>query len=319
MVTLVQNIKETCSRCGKHDLITDAETSEIFCGSCGFVLSERAENWGPEKRSFPDDQINKGRSGDGTSLARHDKGLSTIINQTNRDVTGKPLSASMKKTIERLRVWDSRSQNQPIDRNFRRAFSELYKLKDKLALSDSVVEKAAYIYRKALEKKLVRGRSISAMMGAALYAACREVETPRTLKDIASAMNIKKGDLAACYRKLVKELDLKIPVVDSVQNIARIASIIGISEKTKRCAIEILRKAEESKISAGKNPMSLAATALYISCLKMGETHTQRDLAEAANVTEVTIRNRYKGLLEMLKEVPPNARSMKDVSHNAVK
>lgn len=305
MVISIPNIKETCTRCGKRALITDSETSEIFCTSCGFVLSERVEDWGPEWRSFSDDQTNRGRSGDGTSLARHDRGLSTIINQSNRDVTGKPLSAPMKKTIERLRIWDSRSQSKPVDRNFRKAFSELYKLKDKLALSDTVMEKAAYIYRKAIEKKLVRGRSISAMMGSALYAACREVEAPRTLKDIAKAMDIKKGDLASCYRKLVKELDLKIPVVDSVQNIARIASMIGISEKTKRCAIDILRKAEESKLSAGKNPMSLAATALYISCLKMGETHSQRDLAEAANVTEVTIRNRYKGLAQMLKEEDP--------------
>jgi len=281
-------------------LITDVETGEIFCGGCGFVLSERLESPGPERRSFPDDRINRERTGVGTSLAIHDQGLSTVINPTNRDATGKPLSSSMKKTLKRLRTWDSRSQSQPIDRNLKQAFSELYRVKDKLVLSDSVVEKAAYIYRKALEKKMVRGRSISSMIGSALYAACREVETPRTLKEIAEIMNIKKGDLAACYRKLVHELDLKIPVADSVQNVARIASKIGISEKTKRYSIQILRKAEENKISAGKNPMSLAATALYISCLKMGENHTQRDLAEAANVTEVTIRNRYKGLLELL-------------------
>ena len=300
MVNLIPGIKQSCLRCGKMALITDVETGEIFCGGCGFVLSERIESSGPERRSFPDDRINRERTGVGTSLAIHDQGLSTVINPTNRDATGKPLSSSMKKTLKRLRTWDSRSQSEPIDMNFRQAFNELYRLKDKLALSDSVVEKAAYIYRKALEKKMVRGRSISAMIGSALYAACREVETPRTLKEIAEIMNIKKGDLAACYRKLVHELDLKIPVADSVQNVARIASKIGISEKTKRYSIEILRKAEENKISAGKNPMSLAATALYISCLKMGENHTQRDLAEAANVTEVTIRNRYKGLLELL-------------------
>ncbi len=300
MVNLIPGIKQTCLRCGKMALITDVETGEIFCGGCGFVLSERLESPGPERRSFPDDRINRERTGVGTSLAIHDQGLSTVINPTNRDATGKPLSSSMKKTLKRLRTWDSRSQSQPIDRNLKQAFSELYRVKDKLVLSDSVVEKAAYIYRKALEKKMVRGRSISSMIGSALYAACREVETPRTLKEIAEIMNIKKGDLAACYRKLVHELDLKIPVADSVQNVARIASKIGISEKTKRYSIEILRKAEENKISAGKNPMSLAATALYISCLKMGENHTQRDLAEAANVTEVTIRNRYKGLLELL-------------------
>ena len=301
MANLIPDIKESCSRCGKNALITDAETSEIVCGGCGLVLSERIENSGPERRSFPGDRINRERTGVGTSLAIHDKGLSTVINPTNRDATGKPLSSSMKKTLKRLRTWDSRSQNEPIDRNFRQAFNELYKLKDKLSLSDPVVEKAAYIYRKALEKKLVRGRSISGMMGAALYAACREVETPRTLKDIAETTNIKKKEIARCYRLLLRELSLKMPVVDSVQNVARIASKIGLSEKTKRYAVEILRKAEETKISAGKNPMALAATALYISCVKMGVRHTQRDFAEAANITEVTIRNRHKGLLELVK------------------
>jgi len=300
MVNLIPGLKQSCSRCGKKELISDTETGEIFCGSCGFVLSERIENLGPERRSFPDSRINTERTGVGTSLAIHDKGLSTVINPTNKDATGKPLSNSMKKTLKRLRIWDSRSQNEPIDRNFRQAFNELYRLKDKLALSDVVVEKAAYIYRKALEKKLVRGRSISGMIGSALYAACREVQTPRTLKDIAEATNIKKGDLAACYRLLVKELNMTMPVVDSVQNVARIASKVGLSEKTKRHAIEILRKAEESKISAGKNPMALAATALYISSRKLGLNHSQRDFAEAANITEVTIRNRYKGLLELL-------------------
>jgi len=300
MVNQIPNIKQSCSRCGKKELITDTETGEIFCGGCGYVSSERVESTGPERRSFPDDRINRERTGIGTSLAIHDQGLSTVISPTNRDATGQPLSNSMKKTLKRLRIWDSRSQNDPIDRNFRQAFNELYRLKDKLSLSDSVIEKAAYIYRKALDKKLIRGRSISGMIGSALYAACREVETPRTLKEIAMTMNIKKGDLAACYRLLIKELDLKIPVVDSVQNVARIASKIGLPEKTRRYAIEILRKAEESKISAGKNPMALAATALYISCVKMGVRRTQRDLAEAANITEVTIRNRHKGLLELV-------------------
>jgi transcription initiation factor TFIIB len=206
----------------------------------------------------------------------------------------------MKMTLKRLRTWDSRSQNKANVTNFRKAFNELYRLKDKLSLSDAVVEKAAYIYRKAVEKKLVRGRSISGMIGSALYAACREVQTPRTLKDIAEATNIKKGDLAACYRLLVKELNMTMPVVDSVQNVARIASKIGLSEKTKRYAIKILRKAEENKTSSGKNPMGLAAAALYLSCIKNGENKSQRDLAEAANITEVTIRNRYKGLLELL-------------------
>ncbi|KAG2476173.1 MAG: hypothetical protein NPMRth3_3480002 [Nitrosopumilales archaeon] len=202
----------------------------------------------------------------------------------------------MKMTLMHLRTWNSRTQNDRIDRNFRQAFSELNRLKDKLAISDAVIEKAAYIYRKALEKKLVRGRSIPAMIGAALYAACRDTETPRTLNDITAAINIKRKVLTACYRVLVKELDLKMPVVDSVQCVARIASKVGLSEKTKRYAVKILKKAKQNEISAGKDPMGLAASALYISTCRMGMNSSQKIMAQAAGVTEVTLRNRCKGL-----------------------
>ena len=234
----------------------------------------------------------------------HDMGLATIIDPINKDASGRPLSATMKNTIERLRTWDSRSQVQePIDRNFRQAFGELNRLKDKLAISDAVIEKAAYIYRKALEKGLVRGRyliAISTLIASSLYASCRDTETPRNLKDVEQAANIKKKDIARCYRLLVKELDLRMPVTDSIQCVARIASRIGIAEKTKRYAVTVLKQAQENEISAGKNPMGLAAAALYLSCVKNGEDKTQHNIAKAANVTEVTIRNRHKGLKELL-------------------
>ena len=167
-------------------------------------------------------------------------------------------------------------------------------------MGDAVIEKAAYIYRKALEKGLVRGRSISALIASALYAACRDTETPRTLKDIGLASNIKRKDIARCYRLLLRELGLKMPVVDPIKCVARIASKADLSEKTKREAARILRNAEEQKISAGKDPMGLAAAALYVACVTNGENKTQRDVAEAAGVTEVTIRNRYKGLKQAL-------------------
>jgi transcription initiation factor TFIIB len=274
----------------------------MFCSKCGFVATDRVEQEGPEWRSFSKEEgDNRTRTGTPTSLAMHDMGLATIINPQNKDATGKPLSATMKSTIERLRTWDNRSQvHEPVDRNFRQAFSELNRLKDKLAISDAVIEKAAYIYRKALDKGLVRGRSISALMASALYAACRDTETPRNLKDVEQAANIKRKDIARCYRLLVKELDLKMPVTDSIQCVARIASRIGIAEKTKRYAVNVLKQAQENEVSAGKDPMGLAAAALYLSCVKNGEDKTQRDIAEAANVTEVTIRNRYKGLKDSL-------------------
>jgi len=289
--------KRRCPRCGKNTIITDMEIAELICGRCGYVVSERLEDSGPEWRSFTDDKTNKARTGVGTSLTIHDYGLATIINPINRDSVGKPLSYSMKKTLKRLRVWDSRSQAKaPIDRNLRHAFSELSIMKDKLALSDAVIEKTAYIYRKALEKNLVRGRSITTLIAASLYAACRDTETPRTLKDIVAAINIGRKDLALCYRILVKELDLKMPVLDSVLCIARIANNVGLSEKTKRYAVKILKKAKQNEISAGKDPMGLAASALYISTIRMRVNCSQKIIAQAAGVTEVTIRNRCKDL-----------------------
>jgi transcription initiation factor TFIIB len=290
--------KDRCPRCGQGSVVTDTNTGENFCGKCGYVLNEENVESGPEWRSFSKEEgENRTRTGTPTSLAMHDMGLATIIGQADKDATGKPLSSSMRSTIERLRTWDSRSQvHEPVDRNFRQAFSELDRLKDKLAVGDAVVEKAAYIYRKALEKGLVRGRSISALIASALYAACRDTETPRTLKDIGSASNIKRKDIARCYRLLLRELSLKMPVVDPIKCVARIASKAELSEKTKREAAKILKTAEENKISAGKDPMGLAAAALYVACVTNGENKTQRDVAEAAGVTEVTIRNRYKGL-----------------------
>ncbi len=294
------NLNSNCSRCGKKSLLTDQVTGEQFCGKCGYVTSEKLQASGPEWRSFQKDGgSDPARTGAPSSLTIHDMGLSTIINPQNRDATGKPLTASMKSTITRLRTWDSRSQSSATaDRNLRQALNELNRLKDKLTISSSVLEKAAYLYRKALEKKLVRGRSISAMIAASLYAACRDTETPRTLKDIAEAANVKRKDISRCYRLLYNELELKMPVVDPIQCIARISSKLKVTEKIKRYAAKILKETQKRQESSGKDPMGLAAAALYFSCAINGVSITQRDLAEAAGVTEVTIRNRYKGLKE---------------------
>jgi transcription initiation factor TFIIB len=303
MVLQTLNVGSKCARCGKKSVVTDNVTGERFCSGCGFVISERVDETGPEWRSFSKDESDdRSRTGSPTSLAMHDMGLATIIGHANKDVTGKPLSASMKSTIERLRTWDSRSQvHEPADRNYRQAFSELDRLKDKLALSNAVIEKTAYIYRKALDKGLVRGRSIPGVLAAALYVACRESGTPRTLNDMSHQINVKRKDISRCYRLLLRELDLNMPVVNPIICTSRIASEAGLSEKVKRRALTILNDASEMEITAGKDPMGLAAAALYLSCVLNGENTTQKVIAMAAGVTEVTIRNRYKGLRESLK------------------
>ncbi len=282
-------------------MVIDENTGEKLCSTCGVVISEDRESGGPEWRTFANDGGSKSRVGSGTSITIHDMGLSTMINPINIDATGKPLSSTMKKSIDRLRTWNARSQvNSSSDKNLRQALSEMDKLKDKLSLTDAVIEKAAYTYRKANEKKLVKGRSVNGLVAACVYAACRDAETPRTLDDVADGINVRRKDVARCYRLIFRELDLKVPIADPVNGVARIASEAGLGEKTKRKAIALLNKAKKIGMAAGKDPMGLAAAALYLACITDGGNTTQRNISDASGVTEVTIRNRCVGLRPLL-------------------
>jgi len=287
-----------CSMCKSDQTVTDPESGEIICGNCGLVLSDKVQESRPEWRAFTTEEANdRSRTGVPASLARHDMGLSTVIGRTDKDASGHTLDAAMRTTMGRLRAWDFRSQaHSSTDRNLRQAFSELDRLKDKLGVSGAVIEKTAYIYRKAQERGLVRGRTISAMVGASLYIACRETGASRTLKDIAEIGNIKRKDLARIYRLIVMELDLKIPLIDPMKCVVRVANRANLTERTKRVALNIMKDVTKSGISAGKDPMGLAASVLYLACLNTGESRTQTEIAEAAGVTEVTVRNRYKNL-----------------------
>jgi len=262
------------------------------------VISEKALETQAEWRAFTADEVNdRSRTGMPTSLARHDKGLATIIGRTNKDASGQALDAAMRTTMERLRTWDYRTQaHTSTDRNLRQAFEHLDKLKDKLGLSDAIIEKTAYIYRKAQVSGMVRGRTINSVLAASLYITCREMGISRTLKDIAAISNIKRKELARMYRLMFFELDVKIPIVDPLKCIAKISNKINLSEKTKRQAINIMNDVTKKEISAGKDPMGIAATVLYLSCIKTGENRSQIDIANAAGVTEVTVRNRFKDL-----------------------
>ena len=186
-------------------------------------------------------------------------GLSTIIGRTDRDASGNKLM-SYAYRMSRLATWDMRSQlHTPKDRGLRQAFFQLDVLKDKLGLSDSIVEKTAYIYRKAQSRKLTRGRTVSGVLAAAVYIACREMGAHRTLDDIAIACNVKRKELTKDFRVLHTRLGLKIPQQDPMKCIAKVASKAKLSEKTRRHGAQIMNKVTREEISAGKDPMGLAA------------------------------------------------------------
>ncbi len=290
-----------CSICGRNDkVITDNESSEIICGNCGTVISDKVDAGHLERRIFPgggQTEEVRARTGAPTSLARHDMGLATMVGKANRDASGQKIDPSM----QRLRIWDSRVQlNSPSDKSRREAFMLLDTLKDKLGLSDAVIENTAYLYRKAQQRKFLRGRSIAGVVCAATYIACRDLGISKTMKELAVASNVKQKTIARIYRQLVLEFDYKVPNIDPVKCVARVANNAKLAERTKRQAIDIMEKVKQKEISAGKDPMGLAATVIYISCIKTGESISQKEISDVAGITEVTLRNRYKDLKNRL-------------------
>ncbi len=282
-------------------MITDAISGEVVCGICGLVLIEKSEDHSIEFTRDVDGIHTKSRTGPISSLAIHDNGLSTNIGFDNKDASGNSLSGNVKQTFNRLRIWDARIKSTSRNRAFMHAFDLLNSMKAKLAIPDTVIEEAAYIFRKAMANKLTKGRGIPVTICASLYAACRESDTPRTLKDISKVGNVKRKNLARIHKILVRNLDLRQPVFKSSEFVTRISNEVGISEKTRRDALNLLSRITQKEISAGKNPMGLAAAALYLSCSINDERIKQRSIADAAGITAVSIRNRIMDLRKELK------------------
>jgi transcription initiation factor TFIIB len=266
---------------------------------------------GPEWRAFTqEEKTSRSRVGMPTSYSVHDKGLSTAISQVDRDAFGRKLPLSTRLQMWRLRKWQIRSRvHSSIDRNLAQAMSELERLSSKVSIPRSTKEKSAIIYRKALDKGLVRGRSINSVMAASIYVACRKSGASRSLHEIAEASLVDEKDVARCYRLLLQELDFHMPIADPLTYVSKIAEKNGISGKTQGAAVTILAEAKRKRFSAGKDPMGMAAAALYIACLQNNEKITQKEVAEAAGVTEVTVRNRYKLLKMQLNLELPDQRT----------
>lgn len=277
----------------KHGpIITDNSSGEILCGSCGLVLVEKVEDFGNGSSTMdPERYMANSRTGSRSTLTIHDRGLSTMIDSKNKDASGKPIFGQMKNTMSRLRLWDSHSKSRSSDRSLMAAFLILDTVKTKLDVSDAIAERAAYFYRKAVSMKLTRGRNINGLILSAVYAACREANVPRTLQDVANAGNVNTKFLSRHFRLLVRELDLKLESFAPSDFVSKLASISGLSQKTSRDALNMLHQAKEKGITAGKNPIALAAATLYLSSLINMEQKSQQKISDSCGISSVTIRN----------------------------
>jgi transcription initiation factor TFIIB len=269
---------------------------------CGIVVASKIADRGPEWRAFDDEQRSKRtRVGAPLTYTIHDKGLSTMIDWHDRDSYGKSLSPGQKAQVYRLRKWQRRIRvSDATERNLAFALSEITKIANNLNLPKNILETASVIYRKAVKERLIRGRSIQGVTAAAIYLACRKCGLARTLEEIAQASSVNKKEVGRSYRFLIKELDYTIPPVKPSQYITKFSNQLTMQGKVEEIAHKILATAKELKLTSGRGPTGIAAAASYIASVLTGERKTQREIAEIAQVTEVTIRNRYKELVERL-------------------
>jgi len=291
-----------CPECGSTRLMRDYENAEIVCMDCGIVVAAKIADRGPEWRAFDDEQrAKRTRVGAPLTYTIHDKGLSTMIDWHDRDIYGKSLSPGQKAQVYRLRKWQRRIRvSDATERNLAFALSEITKIANNLSLPKNILETASVIYRKAVKERLIRGRSIQGVTAAAIYLACRKCGLARTLEEIAQASTVNKKEVGRSYRFLIKELDYTIPPVKPSQYITKFSNQLTMQGKVEEIAHKILTAAKELKLTSGRGPTGIAAAASYIASVLTGERKTQREIAEIAQVTEVTIRNRYKELVERL-------------------
>jgi transcription initiation factor TFIIB len=284
------------------EVVSDPETGELIRKDTGEVISDNMLSQGKEWRSFGiEEGANRARTGTPTSLAFHDMGLSTVIGKEATDASGNAIDTDTRMRMSRLRTWDNRSQvHSPTERSLQKAFSILSRLKDRLGLPNHITEKAAYTYRKAQDRGLVRGDTVDSVLAASIYVAARQSGVPRTLDEISEISNVKLKHAARSYRRIVTQLDIKAPMIDPSKYIMKVANKLGFDEKIKRKALELMEKAQKKNILVGKDPVSMAASILYLVNVDEGHHKTQSEIAKEAGTTEVTVRNRSKELRQKL-------------------
>jgi transcription initiation factor TFIIB len=286
-----------CPECGGINLFWNREKGEVICKDCGLVIEDKMVDFGQEWKDYEgDDDEKRGRTGAPMTYTQFDMGLGTEVGQKG-DLA--KLGGKDRNKFFRLRKWQYRIST-AIERNLKLALAELKRVSSYLKLPKSVEEESARIYTLAVQRGLVRGRSMESVVAGTLYAACRRHDVPRTLDELSEASGIEKKEIGRTYRFVTRELGITILPSNPADYIARFSSALKLSPETQSRAVEILEHAQKTELTSGRGPTGIAAAALYVSALIHGEKRTQREVADVAGVTEVTIRNRYKELLDKL-------------------
>lgn len=286
-----------CPECDTQ-VETDPKHGEFVCPECGTVVEDQAVDHGPEWPVYiSGEREDRSRVGRPTTPTLHDRGLSTQIGWKNTDAYGNSLSTRQRQKMHRLRKWNERYRTRGREQILRQALAEIHRMSSALGLPHPVRETACVIYRRASDDDLVVGRSIEGIATGALYAAARQQGLPRTLEEMTTVARVDRRRISRDYRLVADELGLALEPTDPTEYLPRFASKCGCSETVQRQAHDLLTTISGTTYPSGKSPVGLAAAALYASALLTDDPLTQSTIAEAADVTRVTIRKHYRELL----------------------
>lgn len=286
-----------CPECDSTDFDYNSSRAEIICKRCGCVIKENMVDNGPDWVAYDrEQQLSRAHAGAPVTNMLHDYGLSTEIDARGSNFSSKDWVDYYKliKNNKKSKFSGTR------DRNLAFALSQI-KIKCSIASLPKIVnESASLIYRNALKKDLIVGRSIEGFVVSSIYLACKQNHIPRTYDELLEISNVTKKEIARISKIIKKELKIKIPIVSPIDYIPRFASQLSLSGETEAKAIEIAGKSKEKGLSVGKPPNTIAAAALYVATLMSGENKSEKEIAEVAGITELTLRHRYKELIKNL-------------------
>ena len=292
------DIRDHCPECGGVRIITDYDKGERVCSNCGCVLEDNIIDFRPEPTYEGKDRVHIGAP---SNNLIHDKGLSTDISSPFRDANGKMLNCKARSKFLKLRkIHQYNRISNALDKGLVVALEDIRKLSSTMSLPDNVSQYAAIIYRKAMRKNMIRGRSIHLIATACIYISCRKNGIPRTLKEVSGAANVSTKDLGRVYRYVYRSLRIEVESMRPKDLVPRFSTELEISPSTESKAMEIIDMYENAGMNSGKGPSGIAAAAIYTATMICNELRTQRAVSKASRVTEVTIRNRTKEMMSIL-------------------
>jgi transcription initiation factor TFIIB len=292
--------QETCPEC-EGRLAPDEKRGERACADCGLVVSAEKIDRGPEWRAFDAaERDRKARTGQPVARTMHDKGLTTGISNSNTDAKGNHLAPEKHAKLSRLRMWQERYRAQgSTERSQKQAFGEVKRMCSALGLPGATEETTCVTFRRAQEEGVLAGRSIEAVATAALYAAARQAGASRPFSSFVEVSRVDRPAIQHAYQQLTRDLGLAPAPPDPQDYVARLASTLDAPPIVETTSREILEAAEGTRAVAGKSPPGLAAAAIYAAGLVTDEKLTQKRISKAADISTVTIRDRYHELLDV--------------------